>query len=80
MGNRTSKGVSTQASQAKKPPSNLSGVGFYSYADGVWDEGGRPHRVLQDRPRYNPPQELLPLPFEFYGQPFFKGFKWETKV
>lgn len=54
-----------------------SGVKFYSHSDAVW---GRPHRVLQDKPRYNPPPELLPLPFKFYGQPFYKGFLWETKV
>eukprot|EP00850_Spirogloea_muscicola_P023458 SM000358S13183 [mRNA] locus=s358:57810:58472:- [translate_table: standard] len=29
--------------------------------------------------RYNPPQETLPLPYKYYGQPFFKGFDWETK-
>ena len=31
-------------------------------------------------PRLNPPKEKLPLPFENYGQPFYKGYDWEKKV
>lgn len=30
--------------------------------------------------RYNPPAPTLPLPFKYYGQPFYKGYSWETKV
>lgn len=30
--------------------------------------------------RFNPPEACLPLPKEFYGQPFFRGFDWEKKV
>ena len=32
------------------------------------------------QPRLNPPRETLPYSFKYYGQPFYKGYVWETKV
>jgi len=46
---------------------------FYDKSWKGWPKGWR-------TPRLNPPREKLPLPFENYGQPFYKGYDWEKKV
>lgn len=49
------------------------GSRFFDAKSGVWER----HPEVA---RYNPPPPTLPLPFKYYGQPFYKGFAWETKV
>lgn len=52
---------------------NEDGSTFFDAHSQVWQRH-------PDVARYNPPAATLPLPFRYYGQPFFKGFGWETKV
>ncbi|GJP49715.1 hypothetical protein CLOM_g8894 [Closterium sp. NIES-68] len=51
------------------------GCSFHNSESPVW-------RAFPDTSgaRYNPPAATLPLPFELYGQPFYRGFQWEKKV
>ncbi|CAI7795602.1 unnamed protein product [Closterium sp. NIES-53] len=51
------------------------GCSFHSSESPVWREFPDPSGA-----RYNPPAATLPLPFELYGQPFYRGFQWEKKV
>eukprot|EP00475_Leptophrys_vorax_P032191 TRINITY_DN49484_c0_g1_i1.p4 TRINITY_DN49484_c0_g1~~TRINITY_DN49484_c0_g1_i1.p4 ORF type:complete len:118 (+),score=2.41 TRINITY_DN49484_c0_g1_i1:574-927(+) len=51
------------------------GCYFHHSDSNVWAQ--HPHA---SGARFNPPRETLSLPFELYGQPFFRGFEWEKKV
>eukprot|EP00850_Spirogloea_muscicola_P020350 SM000213S06815 [mRNA] locus=s213:197929:198691:+ [translate_table: standard] len=55
-------------------PPPPEGCRFLSRQSPVWG------RYAGHPAQYNPPEETLPLPYKYYGQPFFKGFDWETKV
>ncbi|CAI5481081.1 unnamed protein product [Closterium sp. Yama58-4] len=50
------------------------GCGFHNSKSPVWQAFPDPSGA-----RYNPPAATLPLPFELYGQPFYRGFQWEKK-
>jgi hypothetical protein len=56
-----------------EPVGSEDGSRFFDGNSQVWNR-------YPDVARYNPPRQTLPLPFCFYGQPFYKGFSWETKV
>jgi hypothetical protein len=56
-----------------QPVGSEDGTRFFDGNSQVWNR-------YPDVARYNPPRQTLPLPFCFYGQPFYKGFSWETKV
>jgi hypothetical protein len=55
------------------PVGSEDGSRFFDGNSQVWNR-------YPDVARYNPPRQTLPLPFCFYGQPFYKGFSWESKV
>jgi hypothetical protein len=56
-----------------EPVGSEDGSRFFDGNSQVWNR-------YPDVARYNPPRQTLPLPFCFYGQPFYKGFSWDSKV
>ncbi|CAI5980636.1 unnamed protein product [Closterium sp. NIES-64] len=62
-------------SEPSSGPRLFLGCSFHSSESPVWQEFPDPSGA-----RYNPPAATLPLPFELYGQPFYRGFQWEKKV
>ncbi|CAI5477808.1 unnamed protein product [Closterium sp. Yama58-4] len=61
-------------SEHSSEPHLVLGCSFHNSQSPVWQAFPDPSGA-----RFNPPASTLPLPFELYGQPFYRGFQWEKK-